>query len=93
MGGIKTDVTPHNGLWNGAIIVLVQPSSGGKLLGSNLYQELRLKGKNSYRSRNGPSRGMPVVENADKRTEKIRVDRHVGNRSMAQELKMENKTI
>ncbi|GFW82982.1 uncharacterized protein TNCV_4604091 [Trichonephila clavipes] len=47
---------PQSGLRNCAISALVQRSSGGKLLGSDLYQELRLKAKNSFRSRDGPSR-------------------------------------
>ncbi|GFU03242.1 HTH_Tnp_Tc3_2 domain-containing protein [Trichonephila clavipes] len=47
----------HSGLWNCAISTLVQHSSGDKFLGSDLYQELRLKAKNSFRSRDGPSRG------------------------------------
>ncbi|GFY54234.1 hypothetical protein TNIN_114081 [Trichonephila inaurata madagascariensis] len=47
---------PQRGLWNCAISTLVQRSSGDKLLGSDLYQELRLKAKNSFRSRDGPSR-------------------------------------
>ncbi|GFX14920.1 DUF4817 domain-containing protein [Trichonephila clavipes] len=48
---------PQRGLWNCAISTLVQRSSGDKLLGSDLYQEIRLKAKNSFRSRGGPSRG------------------------------------
>ncbi|GFV61731.1 hypothetical protein TNCV_188891 [Trichonephila clavipes] len=35
---------------------LVQRSSEDKLLGSDLHQELRLKAKNSFRSRDEPSR-------------------------------------
>ncbi|GFY04827.1 hypothetical protein TNCV_3952371 [Trichonephila clavipes] len=90
---------------------LVQRSSGDKLLGSDLQQELRLKAKNSFRSRNEPSRlkffthhvkdfrsyekilGMPVIENVDKTTKLIEVDRHVSNRSIAQELKIEHRTV
>ncbi|GFT95067.1 hypothetical protein TNCV_1473301 [Trichonephila clavipes] len=48
---------PQRGLWNCAISTLVQRSSGDKLLGSDLYQEIRLKAKNSFRSRSRPSRG------------------------------------
>ncbi|GFS62806.1 hypothetical protein TNIN_206301 [Trichonephila inaurata madagascariensis] len=47
---------PQRGLWNCAISTLVQRSSGDKLLGSDLYQKLRLKAKNSFWSRDGPSR-------------------------------------
>ncbi|GFS97146.1 hypothetical protein TNCV_1920951 [Trichonephila clavipes] len=42
---------PQRGLWNCAINTLVQRSSGDQLLGSDLYQELRLKAQNSFRSR------------------------------------------
>ncbi|GFV04084.1 hypothetical protein TNCV_917061 [Trichonephila clavipes] len=48
---------PQRGLWNCAINTLVQRSSGDKLLGSDLYQEIRLKAKSSFRSRGGSSRG------------------------------------
>ncbi|GFW41614.1 uncharacterized protein TNCV_4035302 [Trichonephila clavipes] len=48
---------PQRGLWNCAISTLVQRSSGDKLLGSDLYQEIRLKATNFFRSRGGPSRG------------------------------------
>ncbi|GFQ98808.1 hypothetical protein TNCT_316971 [Trichonephila clavata] len=48
---------PQSGLWNCAISALVQRSSGDQLLGSDLYQELRLKATNSFRSRDGLSRG------------------------------------
>ncbi|GFU71432.1 hypothetical protein TNCV_1225791 [Trichonephila clavipes] len=48
---------PQRGLWNCAISTLVQRSSGDKLLGSDLYQEIQLKAKSSFRSRSGPSRG------------------------------------
>ncbi|GFY31437.1 hypothetical protein TNCV_4989961 [Trichonephila clavipes] len=50
---------PQRGLWNCAISTLVQRSSGDKLLGSDLYQEIRLKANNSFRLRSGPSRGEP----------------------------------
>ncbi|GFV33894.1 hypothetical protein TNCV_4755051 [Trichonephila clavipes] len=46
---------PQRGLWNCAISTLVQRSSGDKLLGSDLYQEIWMKAKNSFRSRIGPS--------------------------------------
>ncbi|GFX98161.1 hypothetical protein TNCV_4908051 [Trichonephila clavipes] len=36
--------------------LLVQRSSGDKLLGSELHQELRLKAKHSFQSRDEPSR-------------------------------------
>ncbi|GFT75742.1 histone-lysine N-methyltransferase SETMAR [Trichonephila clavipes] len=37
--------------------------------------------------------GMPVVENVNKITEIIKVDRHVSSRSIAQELKIDHKTV
>ncbi|GFV32056.1 histone-lysine N-methyltransferase SETMAR, partial [Trichonephila clavipes] len=37
--------------------------------------------------------GRPVVENADKTTEKIEVDRHLSSRSITQDLKIDHKTI
>ncbi|GFT55104.1 histone-lysine N-methyltransferase SETMAR [Trichonephila clavipes] len=37
--------------------------------------------------------GRPVVENVDKITEIIQVDRHVSSRSIAQELKIDHKTV
>ncbi|GFW96094.1 hypothetical protein TNCV_958081 [Trichonephila clavipes] len=47
---------PQRRLWNLAISTLVQRSSGDKLLGRDLYQEIQLKAKN-FRSRSGLSRG------------------------------------
>ncbi|GFW98087.1 histone-lysine N-methyltransferase SETMAR [Trichonephila clavipes] len=43
--------------------------------------------------KNAPPTGRPVVENVDKITEITEVDRHVSSRSIAQELKIDNKTI
>ncbi|GFV60805.1 histone-lysine N-methyltransferase SETMAR [Trichonephila clavipes] len=40
-----------------------------------------------------PRTGTPVVENVDKITEIIEVDRHVSSRSIAQELKIDHKTV
>ncbi|GFW33209.1 histone-lysine N-methyltransferase SETMAR [Trichonephila clavipes] len=40
-----------------------------------------------------PRPGRPVVENVDKITEIIEVDRHVSSRSIAQELKIDHKTV
>ncbi|GFX00451.1 histone-lysine N-methyltransferase SETMAR [Trichonephila clavipes] len=37
--------------------------------------------------------GRSVVENVDKTTEIIEIDQHVSNRSFAQELKIEHKTV
>ncbi|GFV96476.1 histone-lysine N-methyltransferase SETMAR [Trichonephila clavipes] len=37
--------------------------------------------------------GRPIVENVDKITEIIEVDRHVGSRIIAQDLKIDHKTI
>ncbi|GFX93331.1 histone-lysine N-methyltransferase SETMAR [Trichonephila clavipes] len=42
---------------------------------------------------NAPSTGRPVVENVDKITEIIQVDRHVSSRSIALELKIDHKTV
>ncbi|GFV87435.1 transposable element Tcb2 transposase [Trichonephila clavipes] len=47
---------PQRGLWNCAISTLVHRSSGDKLLGSDLYQEIRLKAKDSFRSSAASSR-------------------------------------
>ncbi|GFU50877.1 hypothetical protein TNCV_4460851 [Trichonephila clavipes] len=84
---------PQRGLWNCAISTLVQRSSGDKLLGSDLYREIRLKAKNSFRSTNGLSRGMPVVENVDKITKIIEVDLNISSRSIAHKLKIEHGTV
>ncbi|GFT83837.1 hypothetical protein TNCV_639271 [Trichonephila clavipes] len=81
------------GLWNRAISTLVQRSSGDKLLGSDLHQELRLKAKNSFRSKDGPSRVMPVIENVYKTTEIIEVERHISSLDITQELKIEHRTV
>ncbi|GFX28382.1 histone-lysine N-methyltransferase SETMAR [Trichonephila clavipes] len=40
-----------------------------------------------------PRTGRPVVENVDNITETIEVDRHVSSRSIAQELKIDHKTV
>ncbi|GFW64985.1 histone-lysine N-methyltransferase SETMAR [Trichonephila clavipes] len=40
-----------------------------------------------------PRTGRPVIENVDKITEIIEVDRHVSNRNIAQELKINHKTV
>ncbi|GFW86717.1 histone-lysine N-methyltransferase SETMAR [Trichonephila clavipes] len=40
-----------------------------------------------------PRTGRPVVENVDKTTEIIEIDRHVGDRSIAQKLKINHKTV
>ncbi|GFX47057.1 hypothetical protein TNCV_316781 [Trichonephila clavipes] len=80
-------INPQRGLWNCAISTLVQRSSGDKFLGSDLYQEIRLKAKN-FRSR-----GMPVVENVDKITKIIEVDLHISSRSIAHKLKIEHGTV
>ncbi|GFU18496.1 hypothetical protein TNCV_3787551 [Trichonephila clavipes] len=73
---------PQRGLWNCAISTLVQCSSGDKLLGSDLYQEIRVKANNSFRSI-----GMPVV---DKIAKIIEVDLHISSRSIAHKLKIEH---
>ncbi|GFV04085.1 hypothetical protein TNCV_917101 [Trichonephila clavipes] len=79
---------PQRGLWNCAINTLVQRSSGDKLLGSDLYQEIRLKAKSSFRSR-----GMPVVENVDKITKIIEVDLHISSLSIAHKLMIDHRTV
>ncbi|GFX78846.1 hypothetical protein TNCV_1919791 [Trichonephila clavipes] len=84
---------PQRGLWNCAISTLVQRSSEEKLLGSDLYQEIRLKTKNSFRSRGGPSRGMIDVENVDKITKIIEVDLRISSRRIAHKLKIEHGTV
>ncbi|GFU89189.1 histone-lysine N-methyltransferase SETMAR [Trichonephila clavipes] len=43
--------------------------------------------------KDAPRTGRPVVENVDKITEIIKVHRHVNNRSFAQELKIDHKTV
>ncbi|GFV22649.1 histone-lysine N-methyltransferase SETMAR [Trichonephila clavipes] len=43
--------------------------------------------------KDAPRTGRSVVENVDKITEIIEVDRHVSSRSMAQELKIDHKTV
>ncbi|GFV20577.1 histone-lysine N-methyltransferase SETMAR [Trichonephila clavipes] len=43
--------------------------------------------------KNAPPTGRPIVENVDKTTEIIKVDRHVSSRIIAQELKIDHKTV
>ncbi|GFU27270.1 histone-lysine N-methyltransferase SETMAR [Trichonephila clavipes] len=43
--------------------------------------------------KNAPRAGRPVVENVDKITEIIQVDRHVSSRSIVRELKNDHKTV
>ncbi|GFW52452.1 hypothetical protein TNCV_403801 [Trichonephila clavipes] len=43
--------------------------------------------------KDAPCTGRPVVENVDKITEIIEVDRHVSSRSIAQELTIDHKTV
>ncbi|GFV70345.1 histone-lysine N-methyltransferase SETMAR [Trichonephila clavipes] len=43
--------------------------------------------------KDAPRTGRPIVENVDKITEIIEVDRHNSNRSIAQELKIDHKTV
>ncbi|GFU18453.1 hypothetical protein TNCV_3407461 [Trichonephila clavipes] len=76
---------PQRGLWNCAISTLVQRSSGDKLLGSDLYQEIRLKANNSFRSI-----GMLVIKNVDKIAKIIEVDLHISSRSIDHKLKIEH---
>ncbi|GFU18804.1 histone-lysine N-methyltransferase SETMAR [Trichonephila clavipes] len=46
-----------------------------------------------FDAKDAPRTGRPVFENVDKITEIIEVDRHVSNRSIAQELKINHKTV
>ncbi|GFX83671.1 histone-lysine N-methyltransferase SETMAR [Trichonephila clavipes] len=43
--------------------------------------------------KDAPPTGRPIVENVDKITEIIEVDRNVSSRSITQELKIEHKTV
>ncbi|GFW94399.1 histone-lysine N-methyltransferase SETMAR [Trichonephila clavipes] len=43
--------------------------------------------------KDAPHTGRPIIENFDKITEIIEVDRHVGSRKIAQELKIDHKTV
>ncbi|GFV81042.1 histone-lysine N-methyltransferase SETMAR [Trichonephila clavipes] len=43
--------------------------------------------------KDAPRTGRPVVDNANKITEIIEIDRHVSSRSITQELKIDHKTI
>ncbi|GFV40054.1 histone-lysine N-methyltransferase SETMAR [Trichonephila clavipes] len=43
--------------------------------------------------KHAPRTGRPVVENVDKITEIIQVDLHISSRSIAQELKIDHKTV
>ncbi|GFU81897.1 histone-lysine N-methyltransferase SETMAR [Trichonephila clavipes] len=46
-----------------------------------------------YDIKDAPYTGMPVVENVHKTAEIIEIDRHVSSRSIAQELKIDHKTV
>ena len=46
-----------------------------------------------FDAKNAPRTGRPVVENVDKITEMIEVDRHFSSRSIAQKLKIDHKTV
>ncbi|GFS72274.1 uncharacterized protein TNCV_1826941 [Trichonephila clavipes] len=43
--------------------------------------------------KDAPLTGRPVIENVDKITERIEVDRHVSRRCIGQELKIDHKTV
>ncbi|GFT06060.1 histone-lysine N-methyltransferase SETMAR [Trichonephila clavipes] len=43
--------------------------------------------------KDAPRTGMPFVENVDKTTETMKVDRYVSSRSIAQDLKIDHKTV
>ncbi|GFW22258.1 histone-lysine N-methyltransferase SETMAR [Trichonephila clavipes] len=43
--------------------------------------------------KDAPQKGKPIVENVDKITEIIEVDRHVSSRSISQELNIDHKTV
>ncbi|GFY35903.1 histone-lysine N-methyltransferase SETMAR [Trichonephila clavipes] len=55
------------------------------------------KGENAsqafFDAKDAPRTGRPNIENVDKITEIIEVDRHVSSRSIAQELKINYKTV
>ncbi|GFW25308.1 histone-lysine N-methyltransferase SETMAR [Trichonephila clavipes] len=46
-----------------------------------------------FNVKDAPRTGRPIVENDDKITEVIEIDRHVSSRSIAQELKIDRKII
>ncbi|GFW93966.1 histone-lysine N-methyltransferase SETMAR [Trichonephila clavipes] len=46
-----------------------------------------------FDAKDAPHTGRPIIENVDKITEIIQVDRHVSSRSIAQELKIDHKTV
>ncbi|GFX30561.1 hypothetical protein TNCV_3462111 [Trichonephila clavipes] len=46
-----------------------------------------------FDAKDAPRTGRPVVENVNKITEIIEIDRHVSSRSIAQELKIDHKTV
>ncbi|GFX26462.1 histone-lysine N-methyltransferase SETMAR [Trichonephila clavipes] len=43
--------------------------------------------------KDAPGKGRPFVENVDKTTDTIQVDRHISSRRIAQELKIDHKTV
>ncbi|GFX18955.1 histone-lysine N-methyltransferase SETMAR [Trichonephila clavipes] len=49
--------------------------------------------KGIFDFKDAPHTGRPVVENVDKITEIIEVERYVSSRSIAQELKIDHKTV
>ncbi|GFX90617.1 histone-lysine N-methyltransferase SETMAR [Trichonephila clavipes] len=58
-------------------------------------QEKKMKkyGESIFDVKAAPRTGRPVVENVDKIPEIIEVDRNVSNHSIAQELKIDHKTV
>ncbi|GFS55274.1 histone-lysine N-methyltransferase SETMAR [Trichonephila clavipes] len=57
------------------------------------FQRLRHPSRGIFYVEEAPRTGRHVVENIDKITEIIEVDRHVSSRSIAQELKIDHKTV
>ncbi|GFV78332.1 histonelysine Nmethyltransferase SETMARlike [Trichonephila clavipes] len=53
----------------------------------------RLEGLGIFDAEDAPHTGRPVVEDVDKTTERIEIERHVSSRSIAQELKIDHKIV
>ncbi|GFW28847.1 histone-lysine N-methyltransferase SETMAR [Trichonephila clavipes] len=68
---------------------------GGSLPQINLGVQVRPKGlhKGIFDVKDASRIGWPVVENVDKITEIIEVDRHVSSRSITQKLKFDHKKV
>ncbi|GFX09894.1 histone-lysine N-methyltransferase SETMAR [Trichonephila clavipes] len=62
-------------------------------IGSEAVAKAQLIVKCIFDVKDAPRTGRPIIENADKITEIIEVDRLVSNRSIAQELSIDHKTV